>query len=187
MSPVLSRTTTPSAGTVARSAAATAEVVALTAVAHTWADGSVPSPGPLLALAAGVFGTALLVLDARARTWQVVPVVAALQVGLHTAFALLQEPAVGHHAVASGDLSHHLLSPAMLTAHAVSVVLTVLVLALQEQAIERLARLLALADPSAPVASAPRFVVPASAPRRRGVLLTVSPRRGPPGLLAPAP
>ncbi len=175
-----------------RAVVATAEIVGFSAFAHQQAGGALPDPGQLTLLGALILPATLLALAGRLRARTVLPWVAVLQGVLHEAFSRLApagHPPVHDPAHAVGMPVEH--GSAMLAAHLATVVVTVLVLLHQQQALHVVARHLLLGRPgpvAAPAPSAPprmpetHVLPPADRP-----LLAVAPRRGPPQELLATP
>lgn len=177
-------------------------VMVFVAAAHTWAGGELPDIPSMVALTALVAGAGWFVVPGRWRIGRLLPWVAAAQVGLHVAFALITAgdataPAVGatghaghlapgtlDAAVVSGpDL--HLTGP-MLLAHALSTVVTGVAWALARQLVEVVVGWREAPAPG-PVPAAPTTGVPAPTDgRSRLFVLTDVSRRGPPRGLCPA-
>lgn len=171
------------ARTAARSLLATVEITVLASVAHVLAGGRLPAPGFLLAFALVVFAGALLTLGRVVRLAAVVPLVMLSQVGLHASLdGVPAHPGMGHGA----EGSVLTLTGPMLWAHLVTAVVTAIVLLGQERVVALLVAVVRIGTDLAPTPARrlrPR-TAPLSGPARQ-VLLSTSPRRGPPfGLCA---
>ena len=179
---------TPQRATLARPVVATAEIVAMGAVAHSGAGGSLPSADLLLGLTLVTGATCWALRLRLLRVWVATALATAGQLALHTAASATASTSAvhGEHlhgtAAATGGSGTE-----MLLAHLVSGLVTVLALVRQEQA------LLVVADALVPAAdAAPTHVAPAQPAtdhvvRHVPVLaVEVAPRRGPPPLRASA-
>lgn len=187
---VLTVRVVPRPGALLRALPATAEIVLGTVAAHTWAGGSLPSAGWVAAMAALVLLTSVVVLRGKVRAGVAVPALAAAQLLLHCWLVALAPAhqmqghgmsAMSGHAAAGPHLE---LTAPMLAAHAAAALLTAVVWGLRRRAVE-----VVLAWGSALRVEVPalRAVVPSVPILGRGHrVLTVAPRRGPPGSLAPA-
>lgn len=158
---------------------ATAQVVALGAVAHASAGGALPSADALATLAVVTGAVSWALHERRLRLGPAALLVAAAQLALH-----LVAPAAPTAGAAHGNHLHAVAGATdtqMLLAHVVSAAATVLVLAWQEHVLVTLSRALSprahvVAAHAAPLRPALDHVL-----RRLPVLaLDVAPRRGPP-------
>lgn len=186
-----------SAATLVRSLVATVETVGFATYVHSSAAGAFPGWWPTVALAAVVFGGAVLLLSRHATFWVVGAAVLGFQVLLHEGFSALAAPA-DHAATSMPDMtgmpgttldpwmSAH--SGPMLLNHVVIGIVTLMVLACQDQALRALAGLVQLlVHRATPVL---RTAVIAAARRghaARAADLDVAPRRGPPVLVLLTP
>jgi hypothetical protein len=178
------------ARTAQRSLVATLEITGLATGAHVLAGGAMPAPGFLLALGLVVLGCSLVTIGRLVRLRYVVPFVLLAEVGLHAVFeATAPMPAMGgmeamggQPASMTGFPSSLHVTPMMFWAHLVTAAVTAIVLVLQERAVAAVAHWLRRLRTSPYVAP---LLVRAAAPAlearsNRRVLLTTSPRRGPP-------
>lgn len=181
------RSTGSGARTAHRSAVATLEITALASGAHVLAGGHLPTPGFLLAFAAVVFAAALLTLGRILRVGVVVPFVLLAQVGLHTAIEAVQPTHAGMSMEMSGDGLWRT-TPTMLWAHLATTAVAAIVLLLQERVIAAVATWIRVfpAVVSLPLARGDRHQLEPRTTRPRLPMLRVSPRRGPPQVLAAA-
>ncbi|UZN03516.1 hypothetical protein [Cellulomonas sp. S1-8] len=189
---------------VARAAGVATTSVAFAVGAHVASGGARPTAQVLVALGAVTFAAATPLAGRRLRTVGLVPLLAALQLVVHTALTVLTGasaaatgPAAQHHGVGTlpdvAPASTHAHSGlGMLAAHGAAVVLTAALLAGADRAAANVARCWAF------VAHVVRLLaehvdvrVPRQEPRwvrRRPVtawLPTAAPRRGPPALPLP--
>ncbi|MEU6428643.1 MFS transporter [Microbispora sp. NPDC046973] len=182
---------------LARAAAFTAVCLGLGVVAHLFSGGAV-APGALALGLPAVFAAALPLSGGERTLRAILPLLAALQVGLHVLFALSSpspSPSAWHALAGHVMAGHAHAGPGfgMLLGHGWAVVLTALWLARGEAALWALLRRLAVrltriaADPAPPV-----FTPPASPhPDEPRLPRSVAPRhcvtrRGPPSLLQPS-
>ncbi|WP_203337457.1 cell division protein FtsQ [Nocardioides limicola] len=164
----------PARGSLSRTTLATGEIMVGVTLAHTWAGGALPSAGWLIALTGLVFGASWLVVPGRTSMVPMLLGLGVAQFGIHALLML----AAGHGA--------HLLqvSTPMLTAHAVSALLTAAVWRLRRRMLASIIDWPALG----PVPVRTTLAVPLPAPTlpRSQQVLTAAPRRGPPAALCRA-
>ena len=125
----------PAPHVAARTAAATALVMAGATLAHTWAGGALPGVPALLALAGVVHGAGALVLRWRVPLLLIAPFMVVAQVGLHLMFGSMGTGSAhaGHAHVAMTSVAEPLTGQ-MVLAHLVSTLLAVLVWWLAQRA-----------------------------------------------------
>ncbi|HEX4191297.1 MAG TPA: hypothetical protein VHZ06_09920 [Marmoricola sp.] len=177
--------------TAQRSLVATLEITGLATGAHLLAGGAMPAPGFLLALGLVVLACSLAAIGRLVRLRYVVPFVLVAQVGLHAAFeATAPMGGMGtmggsQPASMAGFPAWLHLTPMMFWAHLVTAVLSAIILVTQERAVAAVTgwlRRLSVDANIAPLLA--RADAPAAEARgKRRVLLSTSPRRGPPALL----
>jgi hypothetical protein len=167
---------------VARTAAATALVMAGATLAHTWAGGALPGLPALLALAGVVYGATVLVLRWRVPAVLLTPFVLVAQGGLHGMFGLLGpgDP----HAAHAGMATTSAVEPftwRMVLAHLLSTLLAVLVWWLSQRAATAVVHAIRLWDTYAGGRRDATLRAPAAGKRPAALVCLVgAPRRGPP-------
>jgi len=175
----------PAPHLAARTAAATALVMAGATLAHTWAGGELPGLPALLALAGALYGAGTLVLRWRVPMILLAPLVLVAQGGLHGMFGLLG-PANAH----AGHAGHAdmAMTPAaepftwrMVLAHVLSTLLAVLVWWLSQRAATVVVHALHLWTAYVGGRRDAALGVPAAEARSAALVCLVgAPRRGPP-------
>jgi hypothetical protein len=171
------------------------------AIGHVTAGGSLPGPGSLALLFAGLTVLGVVLFGGRRRRFDVtVLVLGAAQTGLHLAFHRLSAPgAGGGHAMAGHDptahahphtaeaVAGHSLTGEMTAAHALATLGAALCVLHGDRVLRRLAalllpRLVLIALTACPLPSARRTPPPSTAGhvRLRVLLTRCRPRRGPP-------
>lgn len=163
---------------LARSATATALSVVGAAGAHTWAGGDVPTGPGLLLVAAVVLAGSLLVFRRDVRAWTLLPLVAAVQLGVHESFGLVATHDHGATASAGAGWTWQ-----MVTAHAFVTLLTATLWWAGRRAGTYV---VALRGRPVPPVLAEAPTMPAGDHRHPSLVhLLVSPRRGPPLTVLP--
>ncbi|MCW2786053.1 MAG: hypothetical protein JWP74_2570 [Marmoricola sp.] len=176
------------AAVLGRSLLATGEVIGFAAFAHEQAGGTLPPPQQLALLSAITFAAAFAVLAGRVRIRVVAPLVMAFQVVLHEGFSRLATLPTGqsHGAMAgmagTAMVRHHALDLRMIGAHTAIGLITLLVLVVQEKALQQFAALVQILVARQPLALPRLNAVPSGLRIARALaqLLDTSPRRGPP-------
>lgn len=164
----------------ARTAAATALVMAEATLAHTWAGGALPGTPQLLALTGLMYGAATLVLRWRVPMLQLAPFVLLGQAGLHVLFGSLPDPHAVHAGMAAASATQPL-TGRMVLAHALGTLLAVLVWWLCQRAATVLVRALDVWSPYLRGRRDAALRVPSNAKRPATLVCLVgAPRRGPP-------
>lgn len=180
-----------------RSLLATVETVGFATTVHVQAGGHRPGVVQLVILAAVVFAGALALLQRRVGLRAAAVAVVGAQVVLHEGFALLSpgaDPSAMHAAgTAMPGMSMPAASPSagsdllvldsrMVLNHVVIALVTVLVLACQDQALTLIADVVRLRTQQGNPCPPLRPVAVESSPRAglRSALLATAPRRGPP-------
>ena len=163
-----------------RALAATTVAVTGAAAAHTWAGGDVPTGPGLLLVAAVVLAGSLLTFRRDVPAWALLPVVAAVQLGVHESFGLV---AAHDHAVAT-SATHPAWTWQIVLAHGFVTLLTAVLWWVGRRVASYAVS--CRTRPALPVATRlPRR--PVDAPARRSLVhLLVSPGRGPPLAVLPS-
>lgn len=163
-----------------RALAATVLVMSGALGAHTWAGGHVPDGSVPVALGALVLGASLLVLRGTARARHLLPLLGLAQLGLHASFSTTLVSGAEHAGHAAHGEAASTWTWQMLLAHTAVTLLTALVWHLCSRAGHVVLTLVQYA--AAQVRPTARRIAATPVPpvRPLGVLLDVSPRRGPP-------
>lgn len=133
MGPVIKVSVRPAPHAVGRSALATVEIMVGVTLAHTWAGGSLPSAPWLVGVAGVLFGASVLATTGRAPLRWMLLGVGTAQLGLH---AFLTTAAVGHGHAHAATRGHAEMTSRMLTAHAISAVITAVVWHLRRRVVD---------------------------------------------------
>lgn len=185
-----------------RGAAAAWVATVIAATAHTLAGDGAPSPALIAATSTLATPFAVALIGRQLAVWRIAATVLAAQAFFHVAFAATADAdssasaaAHAHHAIAAGGVALSaavVADPAMLAAHVIAAVATVLALVNGERMLRALGRgirsVFARVDAVAAPPAAPRFVAapPHAARAAAAVVLSDLSRRGPPSSVAAA-